>query len=152
MLVATIIDPLRFAYGRSGRPALLDLLRDRSNHAGANRTATFAFFLGDRFFGTLTAHVHGEEADKYGFTSSLPVAILKVMAPDLMPLLAPREVHGRPSDFPVAGAETEGRPPAMGPALKVPRHPAVDAATLSRMLLGPAVPDTNVIRSPNSWE
>jgi len=52
-----------------------------------NRTATFAFLLGDRFFGVLTAHVKGEKAAKYGFTSSLPVAILKILAPSLMPLV-----------------------------------------------------------------
>jgi membrane peptidoglycan carboxypeptidase len=52
-----------------------------------NRTATFAFFLGDRFFGVLTAHVAGEKAARYGFTSSLPVAILKVLTPALMPLV-----------------------------------------------------------------
>jgi membrane peptidoglycan carboxypeptidase len=60
-----------------------------------NRTATFAFFLGERFFGVLTAHVEGEKAARYGFTSSLPVAILKVLTPALMPLVTapPAEVH-----------------------------------------------------------
>jgi hypothetical protein len=115
-----------------------------------NRTATFAFYLGDRFFGTLTAHVHGQEADKYGFTSSLPVAILRLMAPSLMPLLAPREEHGRPEDFPLA--ESEARRHAPPSRLTVPRRPAVDAADLTRMMLGPAVPDTNEARSPNYWE
>lgn len=115
-----------------------------------NRTATFVFFLGDRFFGTLTAHVHGQEADKYGFTSALPVSILRLMAPDLMPLLAPREIHGRPEDFPLAADETAPR--RLPAQLTVPRRPAVDAATLSKMLLGPSVPDTNQARSPNAWE
>ena len=52
-----------------------------------NRTATFAFMIGDRFFGTITVFVPGPEAAQYGFTSSLPVAILKALAPQLMPLL-----------------------------------------------------------------
>jgi len=57
-----------------------------------NRTATFAFMIGDRFFGTITAFVPGADAAQYGFTSSLPVAILKALAPKLMPLLdAPGE-------------------------------------------------------------
>lgn len=128
-------------FGKGGQ-----LLESRA----VNRTATFAFYLGDRFFGTLTAHVHGQEADKYGFTSSLPVAILRLMAPSLMPLLAPREAHGRPEDFPLA--ESEARPHAPPSRLTVPRRPAVDAADLSRMMLGPAVPDTNQARSPNYWE
>ena len=58
-----------------------------------NRTATFVFFLGDRFFGTLTAHVHGEQAEEYGFTSSLPVQLLRMMAPDLMPMLMERHLN-----------------------------------------------------------
>jgi hypothetical protein len=45
------------------------------------------FFLGDRFFGTITAYVAGREADNYHFTSFLPVRVLKVMAPKLMPLI-----------------------------------------------------------------
>jgi membrane peptidoglycan carboxypeptidase len=129
-------------FGKGGQ-----LLESRA----VNRTATFAFYLGDRFFGTLTAHVHGAEADKFGFTSSLPVAILRLMGPSLMPLLAPREVHGRPEDFPLA--EADAKPGRISAPLSVPsRRPAVDAATLSRMLLGPAVPDTNQARSPNYWE
>ncbi|MBV8060851.1 MAG: transglycosylase domain-containing protein, partial [Alphaproteobacteria bacterium] len=36
-----------------------------------NRTGTFAFYIGDHFFGTITAHVAGEEAAKYKFTSAL---------------------------------------------------------------------------------
>ncbi|PKN27423.1 MAG: glycosyl transferase family 51 [Deltaproteobacteria bacterium HGW-Deltaproteobacteria-21] len=52
-----------------------------------NRTATFVFMIGDRHFGTITAFVPGPDAAQYGFTSSLPVAILKGLAPKLMPLL-----------------------------------------------------------------
>lgn len=52
-----------------------------------NRTATFVFFIGDRFFGTITAYVPGPEASHYKFTSSLPVQILKVLAPKLMPMI-----------------------------------------------------------------
>jgi membrane peptidoglycan carboxypeptidase len=55
-----------------------------------NRTATFAFFLGERHFGTLTAFVPGAEADAYSFTSALPVQILKTLAPRLKPYLDPR--------------------------------------------------------------
>lgn len=52
-----------------------------------NRTATFVFMIGDRHFGTITAFVPGPDAAHYGFTSALPVAILKALAPKLMPLL-----------------------------------------------------------------
>ena len=52
-----------------------------------NRTATLAFFLGERFYGSITAYVEGEEAAAYGFTSSLPAQLLKILAPALEPLL-----------------------------------------------------------------
>ncbi len=52
-----------------------------------NRTATFVFFIGDRFFGVITAYVSGPTAGNYAFSSSLPVAVLKMMLPNLSPLL-----------------------------------------------------------------
>ncbi len=51
------------------------------------RTATFVFFVGDRFFGTVTAHVRGPEAARYRFTSALPAQLLKSLAPTLQPLI-----------------------------------------------------------------
>ena len=52
-----------------------------------SRAATFAFFLGDRFFGVMTAYVAGPDAEHYRFTSSLPVQIVKSLEPTLSPLL-----------------------------------------------------------------
>ena len=49
-----------------------------------NRTATFVFYIGERYFGVLTAYVQGREAEHYGFTSSLPVTLLKILAPTLL--------------------------------------------------------------------
>lgn len=54
-----------------------------------NRSATFVFNIGERFFGSITAYVHGPQAAKYDFTSALPVQILKLLAPTLMPLIEP---------------------------------------------------------------
>ncbi|WP_068829407.1 transglycosylase domain-containing protein [Pseudomonas sp. BMS12] len=59
-----------------------------------NRTATFVFYLGPRHFGTLTAFVPGQAADKFRFTSALPVQVLKGMAPLLSPYLAAGERTG----------------------------------------------------------
>lgn len=67
----------RFAVGSSAGQHLLVL----------GRTATFVFVLGDRFFGTLTAYVAGKTATRYGFTSALPVELLRRLAPALHPLL-----------------------------------------------------------------
>ena len=52
-----------------------------------NRTATFVFYLGDNYFGTLTAFVPGEKADDFSFTSALPLQVLKGMLPILTPQL-----------------------------------------------------------------
>jgi hypothetical protein len=60
-----------------------------------NRTATFVFYIGDRFFGTLTAYVAGQQAADYSFTSSLPVQVLKTLAPKLMPLVNGIEPQGQ---------------------------------------------------------
>ncbi|MPZ10795.1 MAG: glycosyl transferase family 51 [Kiloniellaceae bacterium] len=52
-----------------------------------NRTATFVFFLGERFFGVISAHVAGPDAAAYGFTSALPTQLLRSLGPQLEPLL-----------------------------------------------------------------
>lgn len=52
-----------------------------------NRTATFVFYIGDRFFGTVVAYVPGKEAANYKFTSSLPAQLLKALAPAISPLI-----------------------------------------------------------------
>ena len=49
-----------------------------------NRTATFVFYIGERYFGVITAYVQGREAENYHFTSSLPVTLLKMLAPTLL--------------------------------------------------------------------
>jgi membrane peptidoglycan carboxypeptidase len=54
-----------------------------------NRSATFVFNIGERFFGSITAYVHGPQAAQYDFTSALPVQLLKLLAPTLMPLIEP---------------------------------------------------------------
>lgn len=67
-------------YGAGGR-----LIESRY----VNRSATFVFNIGERFFGTMTAYVRGPGAKNYDFTSALPVQLLVVLAPTLMPLIEP---------------------------------------------------------------
>ncbi len=57
------------------------------NSRVVNRSATFVFNIDERFFGTLIAYVPGAQAAAYDFTSGLPVQLLKVLAPQLMPLI-----------------------------------------------------------------
>jgi membrane peptidoglycan carboxypeptidase len=52
-----------------------------------NRTATFAFYIGDRFFGVISAHVPGEEAAKFDFTSALAAELLKIVRSSLIPMI-----------------------------------------------------------------
>ena len=52
-----------------------------------NRTATFVFYIGDRYYGVITAFVPGREAGNYQFTSSLPLSVLKLAAPIITPQL-----------------------------------------------------------------
>ena len=59
-----------------------------------SRTATFVFFAGDRFHGVITAHVAGPESADYAFTSSLPVQVLKDLAPVLEPVFASEPEDG----------------------------------------------------------
>jgi membrane peptidoglycan carboxypeptidase len=94
-------------FGRGGR-----LIESRV----MNRTATFVFLVGDRFFGVVSAHVPGPKAAEYGFTSSLPTQILRALGPSLRPLIeAPAEEDGdagpdepRPARAAAARAEGEG--------------------------------------------
>ncbi|QNA88154.1 penicillin-binding protein [Massilia sp. Dwa41.01b] len=67
-------------YARGGR-----LIESRY----VNRSATFVFNIGERFFGSMTAYVHGPQSENYDFTSALPVQLLTTLAPSLMPMIEP---------------------------------------------------------------
>jgi len=80
-----------------------------------NRTATFIFYIGQRYFGVITAFVQGRDAGNYHFTSGLPVTILKLLAPTINARLANKElpptaaVEETPTDV---GAQTISYTPA----------------------------------------
>ena len=97
-------------YGKGGQ-----LLESRV----VNRTATFAFYLGDRYFGTLTALVPGEQAGQFGFTSSLTAQILKTLLPALQPHLYPQP----PAPSKPAAPAAEAPAPEAQPVAPAPRAP-----------------------------
>jgi membrane peptidoglycan carboxypeptidase len=66
-----------------------------------SRTASFVFFIGDRWYGTITAHVVGPDAARYRFTSALPTQLFKSLAPTLQPL-----VSRPPAALPPSGTTT----------------------------------------------
>ncbi|MFN3715683.1 MAG: hypothetical protein ACK4R8_03045, partial [Thiobacillus sp.] len=101
-------------YGKGGQ-----LLESRV----VNRTATFAFYLGDRYFGTLTALVPGEIAGQFGFTSSLTAQILKTLLPQLQPHLYPSPPVSSPPPAPAAETGPPAAPTPAAPALPAPRGP-----------------------------
>ncbi len=56
-----------------------------------SRSATFAFFIGDKYFGVVTAHVKGESAKNYNFTSALAAEVLKANLENLSSLFEKSE-------------------------------------------------------------
>ncbi len=74
-----------------------------------NRTGTFVFYIGDRFFGTITAHVAGEDAADYAFTSALSAQMLRALAPIINPLV--NATQTAPEEAPPPIVSTQPLPP-----------------------------------------
>jgi membrane peptidoglycan carboxypeptidase len=75
-----------------------------------SRSATFAFLIGNRHFGVITAYVAGAQAADFGFTSSLPVQVLRQLAPALAELVRPeaQTATAPPTDLRVLAGERLG--------------------------------------------
>jgi membrane peptidoglycan carboxypeptidase len=99
-----------------------------------DRTAVFVFYIGERYFGVITAFVPGEEAADYVFTSSLPVAILKMLAPDIERLWPRRE-----NDSPGKDLQMVSDPPGNRIAKASPRETRT-GQTLNPSSRKPAAP------------
>ncbi|WP_249359731.1 transglycosylase domain-containing protein [Cupriavidus sp. 2SB] len=54
-----------------------------------NRSATFVFVIGERYFGTVTVHVGEPYAARYVFTSAIAVRVLRALAPQITAMAAP---------------------------------------------------------------
>jgi hypothetical protein len=109
-----------------------------------NRSATFVFNIGERFFGSMTAYVHGPDSAHYDFTSALPVQLLVKLAPSLMPMIQHQDT------VTVPGLHVERAAPApAGPADAVARDteqavpadaaPPVEAPAVAEPVAKPAV-------------
>jgi membrane peptidoglycan carboxypeptidase len=73
-----------------------------------NRSAVFAFVIGERHYGVVTAYVAGPSAAGYRFTSALPLEVLRALSPALAPLVGAAPV----------AREADGlAPPAAAPSL-----------------------------------
>jgi len=86
-----------------------------------NRTATFVFYIGERYFGVITAFVQGREAENYHFTSGLPVTVLKYLAPAIVARLENKPIE-QPATAPLqttpasSGLQTISSSPSSSPA------------------------------------
>lgn len=64
-----------------------------------NRNAIFVFFIGERHFGVMLAHVGGQAAKDFKFTSALAAQVLKALQPSLQPLFSsPQAIAVSPID------------------------------------------------------
>ena len=95
-----------------------------------NRSATFVFNIGERFFGSMTAYVHGPESKNYDFTSALPVQLLTLLAPSLMPLIEPNQQKAAPVVTAMAANAPGGVQPIATAALAAATAAAVPAVPL----------------------
>jgi membrane peptidoglycan carboxypeptidase len=91
-----------------------------------NRSATFVFNIGERFFGSMTAYVHGPESAHYDFTSALPVQLLVTLAPSLMPMIEKHDVVTVPGLHVTTAAEKAAA------AAAAATQPADDVATVKQ--------------------
>lgn len=66
-----------------------------------NRTASFVFVAGDRYFGVVTAYVQGPRAGEYRFTSALAVQLLRAVGRRLAGLEGPASSTPSPSPEPL---------------------------------------------------
>jgi membrane peptidoglycan carboxypeptidase len=109
-----------------------------------NRTASFVFVIGDRFFGMVSAYVEGEEAGKFSFTSSLALQAFRSIAPAVEPLVRKGELAARaaapaPRVDPVAMTRVApARPRPAVPAVAVPA--AEVASSVPTAPTSPATP------------
>ena len=62
-----------------------------------NRNAIFTFYIGDRFFGVILAHVGGSQSTGFEFTSGLATQLLKIIHPVLQPVLTENVSGVKPS-------------------------------------------------------
>src|SRR5574340_1825859 len=89
-LANTLKDPAGHPLTLGGKTGTGDHRYERYGKGGqlidsrvVSRSATFVFYLDDRYFGTLTAVVEGEQAVQFGFTSSLTTQMLKTLLPQM---------------------------------------------------------------------
>jgi membrane peptidoglycan carboxypeptidase len=90
-----------------------------------NRTATFVFYIGNRYYGVITASVLGQNAEAYRFTSALPVSVLKLLAPAINERLASHPLPDEDMRTDSTMAKRFSDRPAIQPIHPLPVHKGV---------------------------
>jgi membrane peptidoglycan carboxypeptidase len=107
-----------------------------------NRTASFVFTVGDRFYGTILVYVPGEAAADYSFTSSAAVQVWNHLLPSLQPLF---ERPQRASEWSLFGAERSW-PSTRGPSRQIAdAGPAAAAPGTTGLRVGGRLPAATAV-------
>lgn len=88
-----------------------------------NRTATFVFYIGERYYGVITAFVQGREAGNYHFTSSLPVTLLKLLAPLITAKFDNKKLDEIPPPVVEPRADVTAQPAGAAPTARTEQRP-----------------------------
>ncbi|AEI81353.1 carboxypeptidase [Cupriavidus necator N-1] len=124
-------------YGPGGR-----LISSRS----VNRSATFVFTLGDRFFGTVVVNAREPYAARYSYTSALAVRVLRAIAPQIS-AMAPGGDRALLRCRDTSPGLRAPRTPTLTEA--VPGAPLAQAQVVPRVSPAPANP-ASPVRAPDT--
>jgi hypothetical protein len=69
----------------------------QTSERAVSRTATFVFYIGDRYYGVITTLVPGRQAGNFSFTSALPVTVMRMLAPAINARLGENSYRGNNS-------------------------------------------------------
>lgn len=85
-----VYDPM-IVGGKTGtgdnRLELHDSAGNMTESTPVNRTSTFVFYIGERWFGSITIYVDKDEAEHSTFTSSLAVGLMNLLSQEIKPII-----------------------------------------------------------------
>ena len=85
-----VFDPMIIG-GKTGtgdnRLEIHDSSGNMTSSTSVNRTSTFVFYIGDKWFGSITIYVDKDEAEHSTFTSSLSVLLMNLLSQEIKPII-----------------------------------------------------------------
>ncbi|MFP4228387.1 MAG: transglycosylase domain-containing protein [Salinivenus sp.] len=122
-------------------------LRGPRGDIALNRTSTFVFYIGDRFFGTVVAYVPGDQASSFTFTSSLVTSVLKIVGPSLTPLLTEKDASVAQDAWAAFQQREAQRPVPARPPIE--EQPVPETTRVAPLPMGPERPTRVPIAPPD---